>query len=76
MEEDIDSAKDGDLDIGFDFQNPLPPPPFPSSVAESFAACPFYPLPFFSFLFKFSPDVKDLRSVIEDLRSSHLSSLQ
>ena len=45
--EDLDAAKDGEIDLGFPFWNPLLPLPVPSSVADSFAARPSYPPSFF-----------------------------
>ena len=55
--EDLEVAKDVEIYPGLDFQNPLLPHPVPSSVADSFAALPSYPPPFF-FLFNFPQKVK------------------
>ena len=45
--EDPKVAKGGDIYLGFAFRNALLPPPVLSYVADSFAARPSYPLPFF-----------------------------
>ena len=45
--EDLKAAKGGDIYLGFAFRNALLPPSVLSYVADSFAARPSYPLPFF-----------------------------
>ena len=44
----LEAANDGRIDLGFPFQNPLLPPPVPSSVDDSFAARLSYHPPFLS----------------------------
>ena len=46
---DLDYTKEGEIDLGYLFRNPLPPPPVTSFVADYFAARPAYPPPFFLF---------------------------
>ena len=45
--EDLDTTKDGEIDLGLIFRNPLPPTPVTSSVANYFSARPSYPPSFF-----------------------------
>ena len=54
LSEDLEATKEGDKDLGFAVWSPLPPFHVPFSVANSFAARPSYPLPFF-FSFQLTP---------------------